>query len=170
MLTLIEEERVDEDNRIVAAVSNYDGPMTLFKRLPRLGWKASEAQEIIPPDVPTQCPELGTDFKLLAEELMPHFRELDANAQQLQNEFRLEQVLLIFSGALVTILGALHASLGAVWIGITESVLAAALSAVAMRAKTTRVQQGYFTDRLKAEKHRTKPTLNTSPGSPRVPR
>ena len=144
--------------------------MTLFKRLPRLGWKASEAQEIIPPDVPTQCPELGTDFKLLAEELMPHFRELDANAQQLQNEFRLEQVLLIFSGALVTILGALHPSVGAVWIGITESVLAAALSAVAMRAKTTRVQQGYFTDRLKAEKHRTKPTLNTSPGSPRVPR
>jgi hypothetical protein len=68
------------------------------------------------------------------------------NALQLQNEFRLEQVLLIFGGAL------------------------AALSAVAMRAKTTRVQQGYFTDRLKAEKHRTKPTLNTSPGSPRLPR
>jgi hypothetical protein len=33
-------------------------------------------------------------------------------------------------------------------------VLAAALSAVAMRAKTTRVQQGYFSDRLKAEKLR----------------
>jgi hypothetical protein len=57
---------------------NYDGPMTLFKRLPRLRWKVSEDQEIIPPDVQTQCPELATDFKLLAEELMPHFRELDA--------------------------------------------------------------------------------------------
>jgi hypothetical protein len=145
--------------------------MTLFKRLPRLRWKASEAQEeIIPPDVQTQCPELATDFKLLAEELMPHFSELDASGLRLQNEFRLEQVLLIFGAALATILGALHPSVGAVWIGITESVLAAALSAVAMRAKTTRVQQGYFTDRLKAEKHRTKPTLNTSPGSPRVPR
>jgi hypothetical protein len=102
--------------------------MTLFKRLPRLRWKASEDQEIIPPDVQTQCPELGTDFKLLAEELMPHFRQRDANALQLQNEFRLEQVFLIVSGALATILGALHASLGAVWIGITESVLAAAVS------------------------------------------
>jgi hypothetical protein len=56
--------------------------MTLFKRLPRLRWKASEDQEIIPPDVQTQCPELGTDFKTLAEELMPHFRELDASALQ----------------------------------------------------------------------------------------
>jgi hypothetical protein len=81
---------------------NYDEPMTLFKRLPRLRWKRSEAQEIIPPDVQTQCPELGTDFKLLAEELMPHFRKLDANALQLQNEFRLEQVLLIFSAALAS--------------------------------------------------------------------
>jgi hypothetical protein len=128
--------------------------MILFERLPRFRWKRSEGQEIIPPGVQTQCPELATDFKLLAEELMPHFRELDANALQLQNEFRLEQVLLIFGGALATILGALHASLGAVWLGITESVLAAALSAVAMRAKTTRVQQDYFTDRLKAEKLR----------------
>jgi hypothetical protein len=76
--------------------------MTLFKRLPRLRWKPSEAQEIIPPDVQTQCPELATDFKLLAEELMPHFRELDANALQLQNEFRLEQVLLIFGAALAS--------------------------------------------------------------------
>ena len=33
---------------------------------------------------------------------MPHFRELDANALQLQNEFRREQVLLIFGAALAS--------------------------------------------------------------------
>jgi hypothetical protein len=54
------------------------------------------------PTFQTQCPELATDFKLLAEELMPHFRELDANALQLQNEFRREQVLLIFGAALAS--------------------------------------------------------------------
>ena len=128
--------------------------MALFKRLPRLRWKSPRAQEIIPVEAQNDCPELATDFKTLADELMPHFRELDANALRLQNEFRLEQVLLIFGGTMATILGALHASLGAVWTGITESVLAAVLSAVAMRAQTTRVQQRYFTDRLKAEKLR----------------
>ena len=128
--------------------------MVLFKRLPQLRWKPPEDQEIIPLEAQKQCPELAADFKTLAEELMPHFRELDANALRLQNEFRLEQVLLIFGGTLATILGALHASLGAVWCGIIESVLAAALSAIAMRAKATRAQQRYFTDRLKAEKLR----------------
>lgn len=128
--------------------------MILFKRLPRLRWKPPKDQEIIPVERQVRCPELATDFKTLAEEVMPHFRELDASALQLQNEFRLEQVLLIFGGTLATILGALHASLGAVWTGIAESVLAAVLSAIAMRAKTTRVQQAYLTDRLKAEKLR----------------
>src|SRR5689334_3768259 len=128
--------------------------MILFKRLPRLRWKLPEHQEIIPVEAQNQYPELAADFTTLANELMPHFLELDANALRLQNEFHLEQVLLIFGGTAATILGAVHASLGAVWTGITESVLAAALSAVAMRVQTTRAQERYFTDRLKAEKLR----------------
>ena len=128
--------------------------MALFKRLPQLRWKPPEDQEIIPLDARKHCPELATDFDTLAKELMPHFRELDAKALRLQNEFRLEQVLLILGGTLATILGVLQASLGAVWSGIIESVLAAVLSAIAMRAKTMRAQQGYFTERLKAEKLR----------------
>jgi Protein of unknown function (DUF4231) len=38
--------------------------------------------------------------------------------------------------------------------GIIQSVLAAALSAVAMRLQGTHAQERYFTDRLKAEKLR----------------
>src|SRR5262249_18494533 len=85
------------------------------------------------------------------------FRELDAEALRVQNQFRLDQVTLIFGAALVTILGAVHASLRgppAVWTGIVQSVLAAALSAVAMRLQGTHAQERYFTDRLKAEKLR----------------
>src|SRR5438105_12148167 len=88
---------------------------------------------------------------------MPHFRELDAEALRVQNQFRLDQVTLIFGGALATILGAVHASLGgaAVWAGIIEFVLAAVLSAVALRMQATHAQERYFTDRLKAESLRT---------------
>lgn len=89
---------------------------------------------------------------------MPHFRELDAEALRVQNQFRLDQITLIFGGTLATVLGALHASLGtaaAVWAGIIESVVAAVLSAVALRMQGTHAQQRYFSDRLKAERLRT---------------
>lgn len=132
--------------------------MALFKRLPSLRWSPPRDQEIVPAEAQTQSPAFAGDFKTLDDELMPHFRELDAEALLVQNQFRLQQVTLIFGGVLATILGALHASFGAapaVWAGIIESVLAATLSAVALRAQGTHAQERYFTDRLKAEKLRT---------------
>ena len=130
--------------------------MTLFRRLPRLVW-SPQNEDIIPSDVQLQHPALANDFKTLEDELLPHFRELNADALRYQNEFRLDQVILILGGALATVLGVLHASLprtAAVWAGIVEAVLAAALSAVALRARTTGAQQRYFSWRLKAEKMR----------------
>ncbi len=130
----------------------------MFKRLPSLRWSAPRDQQIVPAEAQTRSPAFAGDFKTLEDELMPHFRELDAEALRVQNRFRLQQVTLIFGGALATILGALHASLGAgpaVWSGIIESVLAAALSAVELRAHGTHAQEHYFSDRLKAEKLRT---------------
>ena len=131
--------------------------MTLFKRLPKLRWRPAQDEEILDLNVQSKYPALVDDFKLLQEKLLPHFRQLNADALRYQNEFRLDQVMLIFGGALATILGVLHASLPrtlAVWAGIVEAVLAAALSAVALRARTTGAQQRYFTLRLKAEKLR----------------
>jgi hypothetical protein len=80
----------------------------------------------------------------LESELMPYFRELDASALRLQNQFRLYQVTLIFGAALATLLGALHANLSSgagAWIGISETVLAAVLSGVAVRSQTTRARK-----------------------------
>jgi hypothetical protein len=130
--------------------------MTLFRRLPRLVW-SPQNEDIIPSDVQLQHPALAKDFKTLEDELLPHFRELNADALRYQNEFRLDQVMLILGGALATVLGVLHASLprtAATWAGIVEAVLAAALSAVALRARTAGAQQRYFSWRLKAEKMR----------------
>jgi len=130
----------------------------LFERLPSLRWSPPRDQQIVPTEQQTQSPSFAGDFKTLENELMPYFRELDAEALRIQNQFRLQQVALIFGGALATILGALHAALGrgpAVWIGIIESVVATVLSAVALRAQGTHAQELYLGDRLKAEKLRT---------------
>ena len=129
----------------------------MFKRLPSLRWHPPRDQQIVSMEVQKQSPLFADDFKTLDDELMPYFRELDAEALRVQNQFRLDQVTLIFGATLATILGAVHASLGgtpAVWTGIIQSVLAAALSAVAMRLQGTHAQERYFTDRLKAEKLR----------------
>jgi hypothetical protein len=132
----------------------------VFKRLPSLRWSPPPPrdQEIVSTEAHTQSPAFTDDFKTLENELMPHFRELDAEALRIQNQFRLQQVTLIFGGALATVLGALHATFGAgpaVWVGIIESVVAAALSAVALRAQGMHAQERYLSDRLKAEKLRT---------------
>src|SRR5215472_16208767 len=129
----------------------------MFKRLPSLRWSSPRDQQIVSTDAQKQSPLFADDFKTLEDELIPYFRELDAEALRVQNQFRLDQVRLIFGAALATILGAVHASLGgapAVWAGIVESVLAAALSAVALRLQGTHAQERYFSDRLKAEKLR----------------
>jgi hypothetical protein len=131
--------------------------VVLFKRLPKLRFKPLEKKEVIPVEAQAQCPDLAADLATLESELMPYFRELDASALRFQNQFRLYQVTLIFGGALATILGALHASLASgagTWIGISEAVLAAVLSGVAVRSQTTRAHERYSTDRLKAERLR----------------
>jgi hypothetical protein len=129
----------------------------LFARLPKLRWKPPQKQEVIPADAQAQRPDLAAEFAVLESELMPYFRELDANALRLQNQFRLHQVTLIFGGALATLLGALHATFASgtgAWLGISETVLALVLSGVAIHSQTTRAQERYSTDRLKAERLR----------------
>jgi hypothetical protein len=131
--------------------------MTLFRRFPKIRWLPPQSDDILPAEVQAQHPGWSEDFKILQDELVPHFRELNADALRFQNEFRLDQVMLILGGALATVLGVLHASLAhtaATWAGIVEAVLAAALSAVALRARTAGAQQRYFSWRLKAEKMR----------------
>ena len=128
--------------------------MALFKRLPRLRWPTPQNAVIVPAEAQAKHPSLAADFKTLEDELIPHFWECDASALRVQNQFRRDQVILIFGGVLASILGILHATFGkdaAVWAGIFESVLAAVLSAVALREKTARAQERYFSDRLKAE-------------------
>jgi hypothetical protein len=126
--------------------------LILFKRLPYLRWRPKEGEQIIPPKAQADYPAFAEDFERLEQELMPHFRELDNEALRTQNQFRLEQVALIFGGALATTLGTIQAVLAdAIWPGIVEAVLAAMLAAIALRTQALKAQERYFTNRLKAE-------------------
>lgn len=126
--------------------------MQLFRRLPTLRWRAKKDEHLVPPAVRANYPSLADDFFLLEQELVPHFRTLDNEALRAQNRFRLEQVVIIFGGALATALGAVQVALiNTVWSGIVEAVLTIILAAIAQRARAWNAQNRYFTNRLAAE-------------------
>jgi hypothetical protein len=127
--------------------------ITLFKRLPTLRWHApKKMQEIVPSETQSQFPDLRSDFAMLEQELMPSFRRLDNEALRAQNVFRLQQVILIVGGVIVTTLGAIQAAhTKVVWPGVAEAVIAGFLTSVAYIAREFNEQKKYFSDRLKAE-------------------
>jgi hypothetical protein len=126
--------------------------VALFKRLPTLRWQPLQNQQIVAPADQAKYPLLAEDFTFLERELMPYFRELDNEALQTQNQFRLEQVILIFGGVLASALGAFHVAFtDATWLGILEAAVAVILVAISQWARAFKAQETYFTQRLKAE-------------------
>jgi len=126
--------------------------MQLFKRFPTLRWRAKVDEHLVPPAVRANYPTLADDFSLLEQMLVPHFRALDNEALRAQYRFRLEQVVMIFGGALASVLGAIQVALiKTVWPGIVEAVLTVILAAIAQRARAWNAQKRYFTNRLAAE-------------------
>ena len=84
--------------------------LVLFKRRPYLRWRPKEGEQTVPSEAQAGYPSFADDFKWLERELMPHLRELDNEALRAQNQSRLEQVVLIFGGALAIVLGAVKTS------------------------------------------------------------
>jgi hypothetical protein len=138
----------------------------LFKRLP--SWKAriapDDERHIMAPEKQREYPQFASDFALLDEHLLPVFRELDATALRAQNDFRMEQLILIAGSLAATILAALHMAYGLDAVGDATTTLpvdgawawagalvSAVVTAVTARAKDLRNQDVYRTARLKAE-------------------
>lgn len=138
----------------------------LFKRLPSFALRIQpdEERHIMPPAEQQRYPQFAADFALLDEHLLPVFLELDAEAARAQNDFRLEQLVLIGGSLLATVLGALHMAFGLgtiadagtglpvtgawAWAG---AVVSAVVATVTARARDLRNQDTYRTARLKAE-------------------
>ncbi|HLV98997.1 MAG TPA: DUF4231 domain-containing protein [Ktedonobacterales bacterium] len=131
--------------------------LALFQRWPKLRWQAlGKPQQVLSPEVQNQFSTFASDFGLLEDHLLPSYRELSNEAAKGQNQFHLEQVILILGGVAVTTLGAIQVTLAAVthnslWPGLIEAVVAAILAGFAQVTQTTKSQESYFSNRLKTE-------------------
>lgn len=126
--------------------------MSLFRRWPSVRWRPGPDDQIIPPGVQADFPEFADDFRVLERELLPQFRALDNEASRRQNQFRLDQVALIFGGAAAAILGAIQVAFPtSAWPGTAEFLVAGGLSAIAFRQRALRPRERYSANRLKAE-------------------
>ena len=125
----------------------------IFKRFPKPIWPNKESkEEVVYRNQQDEYAIFAPDFDLLEKHLMPDFRKLDSDALLKQNQFRRSQVILLLGGALVTVLGAFQVSqVGGLWTGLIEAVAAILLAVVAQSARTSKAQEHYFKNRLKAE-------------------
>jgi hypothetical protein len=130
----------------------------LIRRFPKMRWQDHAADPLIDDADRAAYPELGEDFALLDDKLVPRFQHYDQLALKHQNSFRLQQVLLIIGGLAATALGALLTiATSRSWrgvLGLAEAFLAAFLAAVAFYAKAQGSQSKYLGERLKAERLR----------------
>ncbi|MGQ9628072.1 MAG: DUF4231 domain-containing protein [Anaerolineae bacterium] len=128
----------------------------MFKRLPTFRWKPPPRQELVPREEQANHPELEKDFEKLRDHLMEEFWKLDEEALKHQNQFRLDQMQIIFGGVLAALLGVLQAALSNVtWIpGVLEAILASYLGYVAFRSRGLKSQEKWIASRLKAERLR----------------
>jgi hypothetical protein len=127
----------------------------LLRRLPRL-FGTPPSRPIVEPEDRRYYEDLEPDLTFLDEQLVPSFERYDKAALRAQNRFRRQQLALILGGALTTILGSLHASLGkgSRWIVLAEAIVAGFLFVAVLVAQRNHEQQKYLESRLRAERLR----------------
>jgi hypothetical protein len=130
--------------------------IALFEHLPRLRWREAEGEDGTDPVLGDRFPaameaEHAADLAVLRTHLVPHFVDEDREALRAQNDFRLDQLVLIAGGVAATGLGALSG----VAHGTGWKVLAAAwtafLAAWASRSRDLSGHERWRTCRLRAE-------------------
>jgi hypothetical protein len=125
--------------------------MELFSRFPNFHPLPREKQQLIPLGERSNYPAFAEDFETLERELMPYFRELDNEAFRMQNWYRWMYIILIFGGALVTILGIVQiAFINTIWIGIAGALVALALGSVTTYSRKFNHHERYLNARLAA--------------------
>lgn len=129
--------------------------LPLLRRFPTFHPLPHEAQQLIPPDEMSKYPGLSKDFATLERELMPYFRELDNEATSAQNWYRWLYVILIFGGAVVTILAIVQlAFVDAVGIGVGGGLVAALLAGATAVSRAFHHHERYLNARLATERLR----------------
>jgi hypothetical protein len=128
--------------------------MELFKRLPKVRPLARAKQQFIPEEVKHLHPAFAHDFATLEKHVMPLFRKLDNEAIRQQNSYRWMYVILIFGGALVTILGIVQLAVNIEALAIAGAIVAALLGFATLAQNSFHHHERYLHARLAAERLR----------------
>jgi len=131
----------------------------LLKRFPRLFRQPPEDEPwpddrpLVPPESLTKYRTLEADISVWTTQLEPRFRKLDHRAQNLQNQFWRQRVILIAGGLLATSLATIQAALGGgnVYLAASQAVLTGLLAGLTVLIRSRRAQRGYLSARLRAE-------------------
>jgi hypothetical protein len=129
--------------------------MELFRRFPNFHPLPREEQNLVSLQERSQYLAFAEDFATLERELMPSFRELDNEALRRQNWYRWIYVILIFGGALVTVLGIVQlAFITIMGIGIAGAIVAATVGIVTTVSRAFNHHERYLNARLATERLR----------------
>jgi hypothetical protein len=132
----------------------------LLARFPKLFWRRG-AEQVWPDDPPVvrpadlaTYPALAGDLTVWTDQVERRFRKLDHQARILQNQFWRQHLALIIGGLVATSLGAVQAALGGgvVGLAVAQAILTGVLAGLTVLIRSRRVQHGYFTTRLRAER------------------
>jgi hypothetical protein len=128
----------------------------LIRRLPRLHWTAPDPfRHLVELEDQRRYPALAQDLAFLNDHLLDAYRSLDAQALRQQNSFYLVNAATLLGTLVATVLGTVQvAGVGGGWLGFAETLLTGALGGSMVTATSRRMQRGYYTNRLKAERLR----------------
>jgi Protein of unknown function (DUF4231) len=127
----------------------------LFHRFPNFHPVSKEVQHIIKPADRGKYPAFAEDFEMLDRELLPSFQEFDTEAKHRQNWYRWMYIILIFGGALTTILIIVQiAFLTVPGLDIAGTLLATAVGIAITVSRSFKHHECYLNARLAAERLR----------------
>lgn len=128
--------------------------MDLFKRFPKFRPLAHEAKPLIPLHDQEKLATFADDFRTLDEVLVPTYTRLDQEAIVRQNAYRWMYVVLIFGGALATILEVARLEFDVGVVGLLGAIAAAIAGSISLTLHALHYHGRYLNARLAAEQLR----------------
>jgi len=126
----------------------------LFKRFPKFRPLAQGSEPLIPTEEQEKYAVFAEDFSILDKVLVPAYVKLDQEAIVRQNAYRWMYVILIFGGALATILGVVRLTFDIGAIGLAGAIAAGIVGCISFALRTLHYHGRYLNARLAAEQLR----------------
>jgi hypothetical protein len=139
------------------SISRFFDRFVLFKRLPRIYWRY-KPEPLLTTEQEEQVPALAKQVRVLREELLPAYWQLDEEAGRAQNAYRLYTLLVLVGNLLVTSLSSLALIFAASWFGsflrYSSAALAIVQSGLPLQARASALHEQFLHARAGAEQLR----------------